>query len=222
MAAMALTILWLGRERLSLSQLAEQEASLRSWYQDQPLLVLAIAAGVYITFAALSIPVGTPLAILYGWLFGVPVAVAVVNVSATLGAVLAFWSSRYLFREYIEHWLGDRRLAIEQRIEREGALYLIALRLIPVIPFFVVNLAMGLTRIRTRTFWWASQLAMLPATCVFVSVGASVPSLKTLARDGPQSLISWQLLVALAMLGILPLLTKKVVEAWKQRHAKTT
>lgn len=211
----AITAIWLLRDRLSLEQLAAQEAQLRNWYDQHPLQVLAIAALLYLAIAAFSVPVGTPLSLLYGWLFGWPLAVALVNCTSTAGAVLAFWSSRYLFRDFIESWLGDRAVAVERRVQQDGAFYLLALRVIPVVPFFVVNLAMGLTRLPTRTFWWVSQLGMLPATCVYVGVGASVPSLEKIAEEGLQSLLSWRLFGALVVLGIAPLVIKKGWEAWR-------
>lgn len=213
----AFAVFWIYRDTLTLDQLAAREMALRVWYQENPLLAVTIAGLIYLAVASLSIPVGTPLTLLYGWLFGMPLAIVLVNCMSTAGAVLAFWSSRYIFRDLVEGWLGTRLIAVERRVQQDGAFYLLALRLIPVVPFFVVNLAMGLTRIRTRTFWWVSQIGMLPATCVYVSVGASVPTLEVIVEQGVQSLVSWKLLVALAALGCMPLLMKKMVDVYQRR-----
>ena len=112
---------------------------------------------------------------------------------------------------------GERLARLNEAIEREGAFYLLTLRLIPQVPFFVLNALMGLTRMRVRTYWWVSQLGMLPATIVFVLTGANAPRLKTIAERGLSGLLDWRLIAALVLLSILPLAIKRGV-AWARRR----
>ena len=125
--------------------------------------------------------------------------------------------SRFLFRDAIRSRFGERLTTINEALAREGAFYLFTLRLIPQVPFFVVNLLMGLTPLRATTFWWVSQLGMLPGTCVYVYAGASVSSLERLRDEGVSSLVTWQLLLAFALLGLFPLIVKRAVSAWTHR-----
>jgi uncharacterized membrane protein YdjX (TVP38/TMEM64 family) len=199
------------RDQLSLNTLAAREMELRAVAQAHPAAALVVAFAAYVAVAGLSLPGATALSVLYGWLFGFWRAVVLVSFASTAGATLAMLLSRYLLGQWIQSRYGERLKALNAAIDREGALYLLTLRLIPQVPFFLLNAAMGLTRIRTWTFWWVSQLGMLPATIVFVLAGASAPSLNTVAEKGLASILNWQLIVALVLLGTLPLVIKRLL-----------
>jgi uncharacterized membrane protein YdjX (TVP38/TMEM64 family) len=157
------------------------------------------------------------MSIAYGWFFGFWRAVVLLSFAATTGATVAFLVSRYLLRDYVQRRFGDRLARINQAFEKEGAFYLFALRLTPAVPFFIITLVMGLTPIRTRTFWWVSQIGMLPGTCVFSYAGSSVPDLNTLANQGVRSILRPELAVAFLLLGLTPLVLKKLLTWWRRK-----
>ena len=197
------------RGQLDIRELAAREAELRQYVAAQPAAALAIAFAAYIVVTGLSLPGATAMSVLYGWLFGFWRAIVLVSFASTAGATIAMLVSRYLIGEWIQSRYGERLTRLNEAIDREGEFYLLTLRLIPQVPFFVLNALMGLTRMRVRTYWWVSQLGMLPATIVFVLAGASAPSLKTIAEKGLSSLLDWRLIAALILLSILPLAIKR-------------
>jgi uncharacterized membrane protein YdjX (TVP38/TMEM64 family) len=199
------------REQLSIRALAARETQLRAVVDEQPVAALAVAFIVYVAVTGLSLPGAAAMTVLYGWLFGFWRALVLVSFASTAGATIAFLLSRYLFGQAIQARYGSRLAAFNEAMDREGAFYLFTLRLIPQVPFFVINVVMGLTRIRTQTFWWVSQLGMLAGTCVFVLAGANAPSLTTVADQGLSSILDWKLIGALVLLGVLPLVLKKVL-----------
>ena len=196
---------------LSLSSLAEHEAAFRAYQQQHPVLIYGIAFTAYVIVAGLSLPGATGMTLLTGWLFGFWRAVLLVSFASTTGASLAFLLSRYLLRDSIQQKFGDRLKMFNDALEREGAFYLFTLRLIPAVPFFVINVVMGLTPIRLRTYWWVSQIGMLAGTGVYVYAGASVPSLQTLADGGVRGILSPRLLAAFVILGLFPIVLKKLL-----------
>ena len=199
------------REMLSLDSLIAQQSALQRAVIEKPTLVLGTAFVLYVVVTGLSLPGAALLSLVYGWLFGFGRGVVLVSFASTAGATVAFLMSRFLFRDAIRSRFGDRLTKFNEALAREGAFYLFTLRLIPQVPFFVVNLLMGLTPLRTTTFWWVSQLGMLPGTCVYVYAGASVSSLEILRDKGVSGLITWQLLLAFTLLGLFPLIVKKAL-----------
>ena len=201
---------------LTLENLAKQETQLRAFQQQHPVLVYGAAFLVYVVVTGLSLPGAAVLTLTYGWYFGVLRGVIVVSFASTTGATLAFLMSRFLFRDAIQHRFGDRLEKFNLALEREGPFYLFTLRLIPAVPFFVNNAVMGLTPIRTRTFWWVSQLGMLAGTTIFVYAGSSVPSLQTLADEGINAVFTpsqlTQIVIAFALLGLFPLAVRWLVK----------
>ncbi|TWU56778.1 TVP38/TMEM64 family inner membrane protein YdjZ [Rubripirellula tenax] len=197
---------------LSLSSLAKQEAQLRTMQADHPVLVYGAAFLVYVVVTGLSLPGAAVLTLVYGWYFGLLRGVVLVSFASTAGATVAFLLSRFLFREAIEKRFGHRLQGFNDALEREGPSSLFTLRLIPAVPFFVINAVMGLTPIRTGTFWWVSQLGMLPATIVYVYAGSSVPDLQTLADDGVGAVFNRSQLIqissAFVCLGLFPLVVR--------------
>ncbi len=200
------------RDFLTLESLAKQEAQLRNFQQRHPTLAYGLAFVFYAAITGLSLPGATVLTLTYAWFFGFVRGIVLVSFASTAGATLAFLLSRFLFRSSIQNRFGERLAKFNEMLERDGPFYLFTLRLVPAVPFFVINAVMGLTPISAWTFWWVSQLGMLPGTGVYVYAGASVPSLQTLADEGIQSVFSagqlTRLLIAFALLGVLPLIVR--------------
>ena len=207
---------------ISLESLAERETDLRQYQQDNPVLVYGIAFLLYVAVTGFSLPFATVLTLVFAWYFGFWRAVLLVSFSSTAGATIAFLLSRYLLRETLQKRFGERLEKFNQSLEREGAYYLFSLRLIPVVPFFVVNAVMGLTPLKTWTFWWASQVGMLPGTFVYVYAGSQFPTLKTLAEQGTRGILSPQLIVAFVLLGLFPLFAKKIAGTLKRYRVQET
>jgi uncharacterized membrane protein YdjX (TVP38/TMEM64 family) len=203
---------WQFGSQLSLENLARQEANLRGYQAQHPLLVLGIAFAIYVAVTGMSLPGAAALSLTYAWYFGFVEAFILVSFASTLGATVAFLLSRYLFRDAIVNRFGDRLTKFNESLEREGPFYLFTLRLIPAVPFFVVNAVMGLTPLKTWKFWWISQIGMLPGTAVFMYAGSSVPDLGTLAEKGVYAAFSrsqmTQIFVAFVLLGIFPLIAR--------------
>lgn len=201
---------------LSLQTFAQQEVWLRTFQREHPLLVYGLAFLLYVLVTGSSFPGATGMTLAFGWYFGFLRGFVLVSFASTAGATLAFLISRYLFRDSIQHRFGDRLKSFNQSLQKEGPFFLFTLRLIPAVPFFVINAVMGLTPIRTRTFWWVSQLGMLPGTVVYVYAGSSVPDLQTLADHGIQAVFSpgqlTQILTALVSLGLFPLLVRAMTK----------
>jgi uncharacterized membrane protein YdjX (TVP38/TMEM64 family) len=167
--------------------------------QDLPLALLAFLL-VYAAVTALSLPVATVITLLAGALFGRWLGTAVVSLASTLGAALAFLSSRYLLRDFVQRHLGGRLEALNRGVEKDGAYYLFTLRLVPAFPFFLVNLGMGLTPMRLWRYTWVSLLGMLPGTFVYVNAGTALAAI-----EEPQDVLSPAVLISLALLGLAPL-----------------
>ena len=199
-------------DAFSLDGLAKQETQLREFQRQHPVLVFGIAFLIYVAVTGLSLPGASVLTLLYGWYFDFFLGLILFSFASTMGATLAFLLSRFLFRDFIQNRFGDRLTSINQSLEREGPFFLFTLRLVPAIPFFVLNAVMGLTPIKTRTFWWVSQLGMLGGTMVFVYAGSSVPSLQTLADKGINAAFTplefAEIVFAFVLLGIFPLAVK--------------
>ncbi len=206
---------WLGREWLRWDFLAQHESDLRELQRQFPLLTLGLAAGIYVLVTALSIPGSLILAFLYAWYFGFWPAAIVVSFASTAGATGAFWISRYFFRDHVTRRLGGRLATLQATLDREGAYLLLTLRLLPTVPFVFVNAAMGLTTISTRTFWWVSQVGMLPATLIYCYAGSRIPTLEHLAKNGIAEVLSpsqWmQCAAALTLLATFPWLARWAV-----------
>ncbi|QDT38692.1 TVP38/TMEM64 family protein [Stratiformator vulcanicus] len=203
-----------------LSALAGYESTFLDFGRRNLAAMIAIAFAAYVVITAASLPAAGAVTLLYGWLFarlmpgglGVVTAVILVSFASTAGATISFLISRYLLRETIR----DRFPRYAERFDRafrdEGAFYLFTLRLIPAVPFFVINAVMGLTPIRVLTFWWVSQLGMLPGTVVYILAGAQVPTLEVLAQRGISSVLTWPTLIAFAALGLFPLFARFIIK----------
>ena len=213
---------WRFGDALSLDYLAGQEVMLRQYRNDGPWLVAVLATLTYIAVAGLSIPGATVLTLTYGWYFGFWQGLVIVSIGSTGGATVAFLLTRYFFRDLVQRKFSSRLQIVQNAMEREGAFYLFSLRLMPAIPFFLINAMMGLTRIHVATFWWVSQLGMLPATAAYVYAGSRFPSLQGMASEGVSKVLSWQLLLAFAIIGVLPLVFKWILGRSKGNRSPQT
>lgn len=205
-----LLLLYLTREHLTLKQLTRQEQQLRKLQSDYPAIALGAAAAFYVLVTGLSLPGAAVLSLAYGWLFGAVTATILLSFASTAGASLAMLMSRYFLGSYIQKKYARRLAQINPWLEREGPFYLFWLRLIPTIPFFAINLVMGLTKIPLRTFWWVSQLGMLPGTCLYAYAGSTLPTLEVLGQEGWRGILRWELLLAFILLGAIPLVLRKI------------
>lgn len=218
-AGIAAAIFLLFGDQISFEKLAEQESGLREKFNQNPLLFLSVAFAIYVAVAGLSLPGATVLTLSYSWFLGFWPALVLISFASTMGATVAFLLSRFLFRDAIRSKFSSRLATFNENLEREGAFYLFTLRLIPAIPFFIINPVMGLTPMKTWTYWWVSQLGMLPGTIVFVLAGASVPNLNTFAEEGVKGILSWQLFIAFVLLGCFPLITRRLFLFFKRKPA---
>ncbi|MEP3421691.1 MAG: FAD-dependent oxidoreductase [Erythrobacter sp.] len=199
-------------EYLTLAAVQERVTDARAFYAENPIAVLAGFFAIYVVVTAASLPGAAIMTLAAGALFGLVVGTIFVSFASTLGATLAFLASRYVLRDSIEAKFGDRLKSINEGLERDGAFYLFTLRMIPAVPFFVINLVMGLTRIRTWTFAWVSQIGMLLGTIAFVYAGQRLSEL-----DSLEGILSPEILSALVLLAIVPWIAKAVV-GWIQRR----
>jgi len=200
---------------LSLEQLRASKAAIDAYRDAHPVLTSAAYFGVYVAATALSVPGAVILTLAAGAIFGLLWGVVLVSFASSLGATLAFLTSRFLLHDAIQSRYGDRLKAINDGVRRDGAFYLFTLRLIPAFPFFIVNLVMGLTPIRARTFYWVSQAGMLPLTAVFVNAGTELAKVGQL-----KDIVSPTLLASLVLVGLFPLIARKVVEKINARRTK--
>ena len=194
-----------------------QRDAYQSYYEQRPSIAILAYAAIYIAVTSLSLPGAAILTLLGGALFGVVTGTVVVSFCSTIGATVSFLVARFLLRDAIQSKFGDRLETINNGIAKEGIFYLFTMRLIPVIPFFVINLVMGLTPIRTAQFFFVSQLGMFPGTIVYVNAGTQLAQIDSLA-----GILSPQLIFSFVLLGLFPLIAKKFVALVNRRkHAKT-
>jgi pyruvate/2-oxoglutarate dehydrogenase complex dihydrolipoamide dehydrogenase (E3) component/uncharacterized membrane protein YdjX (TVP38/TMEM64 family) len=207
----AFVALDLGRY-LSFEQLKASQASFAQLHAEQPFTVAVVYFLVYVLATALSFPGATIITLAGGAVFGLWQGLLIVSFASTVGATLAFLASRFLLRDWVEARFGPRLADIHLGVNREGAFYLFSLRLIPVVPFFLINLLMGLTRMKVWTYYWVSQIGMLAGTAVYVNAGTQLAQL-----DSVQGILSPALLGSFVLLGLFPLIARRIVAA-VQKH----
>jgi pyruvate/2-oxoglutarate dehydrogenase complex dihydrolipoamide dehydrogenase (E3) component/uncharacterized membrane protein YdjX (TVP38/TMEM64 family) len=208
----AFVVLDLGRY-LSFEQLKASQASFNQLYAQQPLVVAAVYFLIYVVATALSFPGAVIITLAGGAVFGLWWGLLIVSFASTIGATLAFLASRFVLRDWVESRFGQRLADINAGVDKEGAFYLFSLRLIPVLPFFLINLLMGLTRMKTWTYYWVSQIGMLAGTAVYVNAGTQLAQL-----DSVRGILSPALLGSFVLLGIFPLLARRGVAAMQKRQ----
>ncbi|MFQ1893288.1 FAD-dependent oxidoreductase [Aeromonas veronii] len=190
---------------LSLEALQAQQAAVAQWVDSHFVSASLLFVLIYVLSTALSLPGASLLTLGGSAVFGVAWGLLLVSFASTLGATLAFLSARFLLRDWVTVRFGDKLATFQSGMAKEGAFYLLSLRLIPIFPFFLVNLLMGLTPIRVSTYYWVSQLGMLPGTFVYVLAGSELGQLTSTGN-----ILSPGLMVALTLLGLMPWLVKKL------------
>lgn len=199
---------------LTLDYIKSQQQAFAQFYAENTFLTIAVYFVIYVVSIALSVPGAAVLTLAGGALFGLVTGTIVVSFASTIGATLAFLVSRFLLKDYVQSKFGDKLKVINEGIEREGEFYLFTLRLVPLFPFFLINLIMGVTPIKTIKFYLVSQIGMLPGTIVYIFAGTQLAQI-----DSLQGILSPKLIIAFVLLGIFPLLAKKSVEIIKRRRA---
>ena len=197
---------------LTLEYIKSQQEAFNRYYQDHRALTIAIYMGIYIVVTALSLPGATVMTLAGGALFGLWIGLVAISFASSIGATLAFLVSRFLLRDWVQGKFGDKLKAINDGVARDGAFYLFSLRLVPIFPFFVINLVMGLTPLKTGLFYLVSQVGMLAGTFVYVNAGTQLGQLESAA-----GILSPGIIFSFVLLGIFPLIAKKVLDFFKAR-----
>ncbi len=203
------------QQYLSLSYLKASQERFAALYADNRLAVLAAYFALYVLVAGLSLPGAAVMTVAGGALFGFRTGLITVSFASTIGATLACAVSRFLLRDWVQGRFGDKLAAVHRGIEQEGAFYLFSLRLIPLFPFFAINLVMGLTRMPLLRFAWVSQIGMLSGTAVFVNAGNELSRIESLS-----GILSPRLLASFALLGLFPLIAKRTVGLYRSRRVR--
>ena len=201
------------QQLLTLEGLKSGLAKFEEWRAESPILIGGAFLLLYVIVTALSLPGAVIMTLAAGALFGLGWGLFIVSFASSIGATLAFLVSRYLLQEAVQKRFGDRLKAFNEGVEKEGAFYLFTLRLVPIFPFFLINLVMGLTTIRAVSFYWASQLGMLAGTFVFVNAGTQLGQLESLS-----GILSPKLIFSFVLLGVFPLVAKKLIDVVKARR----
>ena len=197
---------------LSLDFFKSQQTAIEAWRAAHPGKAALYYFLAYVAVTGLSLPGATVMTLAGGAVFGLLWGTLLVSFASTAGATLAFLASRFLLRDWVEQRFGERLRAINAGVEREGGFYLFTLRLVPLFPFFLINLALGLTSIRTRTFYWVSQAGMLLGTIVYVNAGTQLARIESLS-----GILSPALVASFALLGVFPLVAKKIAERLRMK-----
>jgi pyruvate/2-oxoglutarate dehydrogenase complex dihydrolipoamide dehydrogenase (E3) component/uncharacterized membrane protein YdjX (TVP38/TMEM64 family) len=216
-AALALAVLAFfalgGHRYLAFDTIKSQQAAIEAYYKAYPWRTALGYFALYVAVTGLSLPGAAVMTLAGGAVFGLLWGTLLVSFASTIGATLAFLAARFLLRDWVQARFGESLRAVNEGVRREGAFYLFTLRLIPVIPFFAINLAMGLTPLRTATFYWVSQAGMLAGTLVYVNAGTQLAAIAS-----PGDILSPGLIGAFLLLGFFPLIAKKIVGAAKARR----
>ncbi len=199
---------------LTLTEFKARQVSFAEFYAANQMMTIAIYFILYVVVTALSLPGAAVMTLAGGALLGFSTALVTVSFASTIGATLAFLVSRFLLRDWVQGKFGDKLKAINEGVEREGPFYLFTLRLVPLFPFFVINLVMGLTPMRPLAYYWVSQLGMLPGTAVYVNAGTQLGQIESAA-----GILSPGILLSFVLLGIFPLIAKRIIDVLKRRKA---
>ncbi len=200
------------KQYFSLEYFKSQQAAIDAFYRANPLRTAVLFFIAYVAVTGLSLPGATIMTLAAGAIFGLLWGTVIVSFASSLGATLAFLTSRFVLRDAIQAKFGDKLAAINAGIEKDGPFYLFTLRLVPAFPFFVINLVMGLTPLRTWTFYWVSQAGMLLGTIVYVNAGTEIAKIESLG-----DIVSPGLIISFTLLGVFPLIAKWIVDSIKAR-----
>jgi uncharacterized membrane protein YdjX (TVP38/TMEM64 family) len=213
-AVILFKVLGLG-QYLSLDYLKTSQGKFLQLYSQNRLAVISAYMAIYIAVTALSLPGAAVMTLAGGALFGFWAGFVVVSFASTIGATLACFVARFLLRDWVQNRFGGKLSAINTGIEKEGSFYLFSLRLVPIFPFFVINLAMGLTTMKLFTFYWVSQIGMLPGTMVYVNAGKELGQIESLS-----GILSPGLIISFVILGLFPITAKKLLAFYTRKTGK--
>ncbi|MEC9297163.1 MAG: VTT domain-containing protein [SAR324 cluster bacterium] len=194
------------QQYLTLQYLKSSKALFISYYDQNPILVLGSYFLGYVVMTAFSLPGAVWMTLGGGAFFGLLTGTVTVSFASTIGATLSMLISRFILRDWVQGRFGEQMQTINSGIQKDGGFYLFTLRLLPIVPFFVINLGMGLTPLRTFTFYWVSQLGMLPGTLVYINAGSELAKIEAIG-----DILSPTLIGSFVLLGIFPLLVKKLI-----------
>ncbi len=201
----------------SLPYLKSSQQHFLAVYAEHQAAVIAIYMIAYICVTGLSLPGAAAMTLVGGALFGLVAGTIIVSFSSTIGATIACSASRYLLRDWVRSRFGEKLSSIEAGLEKDGPFYLFSLRLVPVFPFFIINLVMGLTPMRLATFYWVSQLGMLPGTVVYVNAGRELSRVESLS-----GILSPGLIFSFVLLGLFPIAARKMLSWYKTKIGSPT
>jgi uncharacterized membrane protein YdjX (TVP38/TMEM64 family) len=200
-------------EQLTLEKLRASRDAINAYRDAEPVLASLAFVGIYVGVTSLSVPGAGIMTLAGGAIFGLLWGLVMVSFASAIGATVAFLMSRFILHDWVQQHFGNRLKAINAGIRRDGVFYLISLRLIPIFPFFIINVLMGLTPMPARTFYWASQVGMLPLTIVIVNAGTELAKI-----DHLKDILSPTLIASLVLIGLFPLVARKVVEKINERR----
>lgn len=200
-------------EEVLFNYIKENQSLFQTFYEQNKWMTLTGYFIVYVAVTSLSIPAATVLTLLGSAIFGFFYALLLVSFASTIGATFAFLISRYFLRDLVHQRYQKKLAIVNEGIERDGAFYLFSLRLIPVVPFFFINLSMGLTKMPLKKYYWVSQLAMLPWTLLYINAGLQLGKLESLS-----DIVSWEIALSFAMIGVFPWISKILMNKLKNSH----
>jgi uncharacterized membrane protein YdjX (TVP38/TMEM64 family) len=209
-------ILGLG-QYFTLSYVKASQKKFAALYADHRLMVIAAYMMIYILVTSLSLPGAAVMTLAGGALFGLWTGTLVVSFASTIGATLACLISRFVLRDWVQRKFSEKLKTVNEGVEREGAFYLFTLRLIPVFPFWLINIAMGLTKMPIRTFYWVSQVGMLAGTVVYVNAGKELAKINSIS-----GILSPGLILSFVLLGLFPIATKKSMSLYRSKKASSS
>lgn len=199
---------------LSFDSLKAQQDTFYNYYQQNTFSTLALYFLIYVVATALSLPGAAILTLAGGAIFGFWVGLLIVSFASSIGATLSFLSARFILRDWVQEKFGHKLSAINEGFKKDGAFYLFTLRMIPVFPFFMVNLVTGLTPIKTSTYYIISQIGMLAGTAVYVNAGTQLASI-----ESASGILSPKILLSFALLGAFPIIAKKIIGVFKKKQS---
>ena len=212
----AFKLLHLG-DYFTLAYIKESQRKFEILYGEHRLTVIAVYMFIYILVTSLSLPGAVVMTLAGGALFGLVTGTVVISFASSIGATLACTVSRFVLRDWVQGKFGDKLKTVNEGVEREGAFYLFTLRLIPVFPFWLINLVFGLTRMPLKNFYWVSQIGMLPGTLVFVNAGRELAKIDSLS-----GILSTGLIISFVLLGIFPITAKKLIAFYRSKKMKNS
>ena len=199
-------------EYLTLDYIKQHQAGFKQLYNENPFVYALLFFVVYVTITAASLPGAAILTLLAGALFGLTVGTVVASFASAVGASLAFLISRFLLRDFFQKKFRHFFEKINSGVEKEGKFYLFSLRLVPIFPFFIINVVMGLTKLDLKSFYWVSQLGMFLGTIIYVNAGSSLANINDL-----KDILSFNIIISFVLIGVFPILAKKIVEYYRKK-----